>query len=56
MLDSRPLPCSRGYFSNKLKVEACAKGSAKHTRLFKLAVNYLYALRSLFAVNNVLNI
>ena len=28
--------------SNKLKVEACEKGSAKHRKLFNLAVNYLY--------------
>jgi hypothetical protein len=25
-------------------VEACAKGSAKHTKLFNLAANYLYVI------------
>ena len=32
--------------SNKLKAEACEKGSAKYTKLFNLAANYLYATSS----------
>ena len=37
-----------GDFSNKLKAEACAKGSTKHTKLFNLAANYLCATVSFF--------
>ena len=37
-----------GDFSNKLKAEACAKGSTKYTKLFNLAANYLCATVSFF--------
>lgn len=46
------------FCSNKLKVEACEKGSSKHRKLFTLAVNYLYvsfvSLASLIPLSNSL--
>lgn len=45
-------PLYSKYFSNKLKAEACAKGSAKHTKLFNLAVSYLYAINLVLLVAN----
>ncbi|KAI9453330.1 inositol hexakisphosphate-domain-containing protein [Russula earlei] len=44
----------RAIYDNKLKVEACAKGSAKHTKLFNLAVNYLYRYGVLIVFANYL--
>jgi len=40
--------------SNKLKAEACAKGSTKHTKLFNLAANYLYRYGVLIVFANYL--
>jgi len=44
----------KAVYDNKLKVEACAKGSAKHTKLFNLAVSYLYRYGVLIVFANFL--
>ncbi|KAI0255159.1 inositol hexakisphosphate-domain-containing protein [Lactifluus subvellereus] len=44
----------KAIYDNKLKVEACSKGSAKHTKLFNLAVNYLYRYGVLIVFANYL--
>ncbi|KAH9957448.1 inositol hexakisphosphate-domain-containing protein [Russula dissimulans] len=44
----------KAIYDNKLKAEACAKGSAKHTKLFNLAVNYLYRYGVLIVFANYL--
>jgi len=44
----------KAIYDNKLKVEACAKGSAKYTKLFNLAANYLYRYGVLIVFANYL--
>ncbi|KAI0303565.1 inositol hexakisphosphate-domain-containing protein [Multifurca ochricompacta] len=44
----------KAIYDNKLKLEACEKGSAKHTKLFNLAVNYLYRYGVLIVFANFL--
>ncbi|EIM91392.1 uncharacterized protein STEHIDRAFT_153038 [Stereum hirsutum FP-91666 SS1] len=44
----------KAIYDNKLKVEACEKGSSKHRKLFTLAVNYLYRYATLIVFANYL--
>ncbi|KAA1467713.1 hypothetical protein DENSPDRAFT_832824 [Dentipellis sp. KUC8613] len=44
----------KAIYDNKLKVEACEKGSSKHRKLFTLAVNYLYRYGTLIVFANYL--
>ncbi|KAI0052293.1 hypothetical protein FA95DRAFT_1553613 [Auriscalpium vulgare] len=44
----------KAIYDNKLKVEACEKGSAKHRKLFSLAANYLYRYGALIVFANFL--
>ncbi|KAI0067260.1 hypothetical protein BV25DRAFT_1819577 [Artomyces pyxidatus] len=44
----------KAIYDNKLKAEACEKGSSKHRKLFNLAVNYLYRYGALIVFANYL--
>ncbi|KAI0027879.1 inositol hexakisphosphate-domain-containing protein [Vararia minispora EC-137] len=44
----------KAIFDNKIKVDACEKGSAKYRRLFNLAINYLYRYAMLIVFANYL--
>jgi len=44
----------KAIYDNKVKSEACEKGSAKGQKLFKLTVNYLYRYGTLIAFANYL--
>jgi protein-tyrosine phosphatase len=44
----------KAIYDNKLKAEACEKGSAKYTKLFNLGANYLYRYGTLIVFANYL--
>ncbi|THH21421.1 hypothetical protein EW146_g157 [Bondarzewia mesenterica] len=44
----------KAIYDNKLKVDACEKGTPKHQKLFNLAVNYLYRYGTLIVFANYL--
>ncbi|KAF8492621.1 inositol hexakisphosphate-domain-containing protein [Russula emetica] len=44
----------KAIYDNKLKAEACEKGSAKYTKLFNLSANYLYRYGVLIVFANYL--
>ncbi|KAI0317069.1 inositol hexakisphosphate-domain-containing protein [Amylostereum chailletii] len=44
----------KAIYDNKLKVDACEKGTSKHRKLFNLAVNYLYRYGTLIVFANYL--